>query len=59
MQLMDINVTAIKIYFPEDETIKVHQSQISPCSLGFLAGCYWYGENHKCASLPKWATLLF
>ena len=59
MKLTDTDVTAIKIYFPEDGTIKVHQSRVSPCPLQFPAGCYWYGESHKCASLPKWAASLF
>ena len=59
MKLTDTDVTAIKIYFPEDGTIKVHQSRVSPCPLGFPAGCYWYGESRKCATLPKWAASLF
>ena len=59
MKLTNTDVIAIKIYFPEDGTIKVHQSRVSPCPLGFPAGCYWYRENCKCASLPKWAASLF
>ena len=27
--------------------------------IGFPAGCLLYGENQKCASLPKWAASLF
>ena len=48
--------TAITTYFPGDETIKAPQSQVSPCPLGFPAGCYLYGV---CASLLKWAASLF
>ena len=59
MKLTDTGVTAIKIYFPEDGTIKVHQNRVSPCPMGLPAGCYWYGEKHKCPSLPKWAFSLF
>ena len=59
MKLTDADITAIKIYFLEDSTIKVHQSQVSPCPLGFPAGCYWYGDKCKCLSLPKWVASLF
>ena len=59
MKLTDTDITAIKIYFPKDGTIKIHQNRVSPCPLGFPAGCYWYGETHKCPSLPKWAASLF
>ena len=59
MKLTDTDVTAIKIYFPEDGTIKVHQNRVSPCPMGLPAGCYWYGEKHKCPSLPKWALSSF
>ena len=52
MKLTNTDVIAIKIYSSEDGTIKVHQSRVSPCPLGFPAGCYWYRENRKCASLP-------
>ena len=59
MKLTDTDVTAIKIYFPEDVTIKVHQNRVSPCPMGLPFGCYWYEEKHKCPSLPKWAFSLF
>jgi len=60
MKLTDTDITAIKIYFPEDGTIKVHQSRVSPCPAGFPVGCYWYRDKHQGPShLPRWVALLF
>lgn len=55
MNLTDIDITAILIYFPEDGSIKVHQSRVSPCPVGFPAGYYWYGGKKQGPSRPpKW-----
>ena len=55
MDLTDIDVTAIRIYFPEDGSIKVHQSCVSPCPVGFPAGYYWYsGKKQGPGHTPKW-----
>ena len=56
----DTNVTALKVYFPREDTIKVHQSRVKPCPGGFMAGYYWYGNKRKGPGRPpKWvkATL--
>ena len=37
MSMTDTDVTAIKIYFPEDGSIKIHQSRVSPCPVSGMA----------------------
>ena len=55
MDLTDTDVTAIRIYFPKDGSIKVHQSLVSPCPVGFPAGYYWYGgKKQGPGHPPKW-----
>ena len=59
MSLTDTDITAIRIYFPEDGHIKVHQSHVSPCPVGFPAGYYWYGGNKQGPGrTPKWLERL-
>ena len=59
MSLTDMDITAIRIYFPEDGHIKVHQSRVSPCPVGFPAGYYWYGGNKQGPGRPpKWLERL-
>ena len=55
----ETNVSAIKVYFPDEKTIKVHQNRVQMCPFNFPAGNYWYGK--KRASLeqpPKWVEQL-
>ena len=52
MNLTDTDITAIRIYFPEDGSIKVHQSRVSPCPVGFPAGYYWYGGKKQGSGRP-------
>ena len=40
----DPNVTVIKMYFPEDLQIQVHQSRVQMCPDSFPTGLYWYGK---------------
>ena len=39
------NVTAVKVYFPREDPIQVHQLRVKPCPPGFTAGFYWYGTK--------------
>ena len=55
----ETNVSAIKVYFPDEKTIKVHQNRVQMCPFNFSAGYYWHGK--KRASLeqpPKWVEQL-
>ena len=53
--MTDTDVTAVKIYFPEDGSIKVHQEWVTTCPLNFLAGCYWHGVGKQGPGhLPRW-----
>ena len=51
----ETNVTAVKVYFPLEDAIKVHQNRVKSCPGGFLAGYYWYGNKRKGPGRPpKW-----
>ena len=51
----DTNLTAAKVYFPREDTIKVHRARAKPCPEGFMAGYYWYGNKRKGPGRPpKW-----
>ena len=41
----ETNVTAVKVYFPEEKQIQVHQNRVKPCPDCFPAGYYWYGSK--------------
>ena len=41
----DTDLTAKKVYFPNETQIQVHQTRVKPCPGGFLAGYYWYGSK--------------
>ena len=48
-------MSAVKVYFPRENAIKVHQTRVKPCPDGLLAGYYWYGNKRKGPGLPpKW-----
>ena len=44
----DTDVTVVKVNFPSEGTIQVHQMRVCPCPPQLPAGFYWYGENHSC-----------
>ena len=49
------DVTVVKVYFPKDGTIQVHQSRVKPCPAEFPAGYYWYGTRRSGPGRPpKW-----
>ena len=45
--LTDTDITTMKICFPEDGSIKVHQGWVTKCPFGFPAGCYWYRDKRQ------------
>ena len=55
----DPNVTCIKVYYPQDGPVHVHQSRISRCPEEFPAGFYWYGNKRRGPGRPpKWVDRL-
>ena len=52
--MTDTDITATRIYFPEDGSIKVHQGRVTKCPMGFRTGVYWYGDKKQGPGrLPK------
>ena len=51
----DTNVTDIRVYFPFEEPVHVHQNRVKPCPEGFTPGYYWYG-GRRCGPgrPPRW-----
>ena len=53
------DVTAVKVYRPQDPTLKVHQTRIAPCPEQFPAGYFWYGGKRAGPGRPpKWVKKL-
>lgn len=51
----DPDVTVVKVFFPEDGPIQVHQSRVCSCPMKLPAGFYWYGGQRKSPGrLPPW-----
>ena len=51
----ETNMTAVKVYFPEEKRIQVHQNRVKPCPDCFPAGYYWYGSKRVGPGRPpKW-----
>ena len=51
----ETNITAVKVYFPLEDSIQVHQLRVKPCPTGFTAGYYWYGTKRKGPGRPpRW-----
>ena len=51
----DTDVTVVKVYFPSEGTIQVHQMRVCPCPPRLPAGFYWYGGNRSCPGrIPQW-----
>ena len=48
----DTGVTAVKVYFPEQDPILVHQSRVSHCPEGFPPGWFWYGDRRSGPGRP-------
>ena len=55
----DPDLMVVKVYFPEDGPIQIHQSRVSSCPPKFTAGFYWYGGNKKSEGrIPTWVQKL-
>ena len=53
------NITATRVYFPDQKTIKIHQSRVQMCSFNFPAGYCWYEKKRTTPGFPpKWAEQL-
>ena len=48
----DSDLSLIKVYFPQDQAIQVHQSRIKTCPLNFPSGFYWYGGKRRGSGRP-------
>ena len=55
----ETNVTATRVYFPDEKSIKIHQSRVQMCPFNFPAGYYWYGKKRTSPGRPpKWVEQL-
>ena len=55
-QINDPDVTVVKVYFPEEGLLQVHQLRICQCPSGLPVGFYWYGKTWKSSGrVPQWA----
>ena len=51
----DPDVTAVKVYFPGEGSIQVHQQRVTRCPTELVTGYYWYGPKKHCTGgAPKW-----
>eukprot|EP00731_Ephydatia_muelleri_P007839 Em0004g177a len=58
-QINDPDITVVKVFFPDDGPIQVHQSRACMCPEQLPAGFYWYSGNRKSAGkVPKWVDRL-
>lgn len=59
VQVRKPDVTAVKVYFPQEKTIQIHATRVKPCPDGFPSGYYWYGGNRKGPGCPPtWVQTL-
>ena len=58
-EVSNTGVVCIKVYFPEERKLHVHQSRVCSCPQAFPAGYYWYGGKRKGPGRPpKWVDRL-
>ena len=49
----------MKVYYPQEGKLRVHQSRVCVCPQEFSAGFYWYGGKRKGPGCPpKWVDRL-
>ena len=54
LTLDDPDITVVKVYYPQDGQIQIHQSRVKPCP-DFPAGFHWYGSHRRGPGRPpKW-----
>ena len=59
MSKRDADISAQKVYFPDEGQIQVHKQRITRCPSELLAGYYWYGaKKHSTGGAPKWVSEL-
>lgn len=51
----DPDATVVKVYFPQDGGIQVHQTRIQHCP-DIPVGFYWYGGKRSGPGRPKWTS---
>ena len=55
----DPDITAVKVYAPQDGQIHVHQNRVAPCPPEIPAGFFWYGTRRSGPGRPpKWVDQL-
>ena len=55
----DPDVTAVKVYRPQDGQIQVHQNRVTPWPGDIISGFYWYGrKKHSPGRPPQWLLSL-
>ena len=53
------DVSVVKVYFPQEKQIVIHQSRVKHCPMNFPAGFYWYGGKQKAQGrTPTWVQNL-
>ena len=53
------DVSVVKVYFPQEKQIMIHQSRVKQCPVNFPAGFYWYGGKQKAQDrTPTWVQNL-
>ena len=52
------NVSVTKVYFPQDQSICVHESRVKRCPDNFPGGFYWYGGVDHLAGCAQYLILL-
>lgn len=55
----DPDLTVVKVYFPQDGSIQVHQQRVQPCPPELASGFYWYGSRRSGPGRPpRWTRNL-
>jgi len=55
----DPDVTAVKVYFPNEGQIQVHQQRVCQCPPELIPGYYWYGRGQRSTGrTPRWVENL-
>ena len=53
------DVSVVKVYFPQEKQIMIHQSTVKQYPVNFPAGFYWYGGKQKAqGGTPTWVQNL-
>ena len=55
----DPDLTATKVYFPQEEPIQVHQQRVTSSPPALVAVYYWYGpKKHSSGKVTQWVGKL-